>query len=121
MIEAKLLKVEGKAAVVKYRDYEGMIQARIISYDDVRGLRINETKIFPNKIINSGTEYGIDWEVLFGEECAITPKDIEQEFRRRGLWTYDDINRNPNHVIASLTALSAKVHKRVIREAKLED
>lgn len=119
MIEAKLMTIEGKAAIVKYRDKNGMTQARIISTDDVTGLRIGETKEFPNKIIGSGTEYGIDWEVLLGEECVIMPIDIEQEFRKRGLWTYDDMNKNPIQVKAALNAMSAKVHAQLLGEARM--
>lgn len=118
MTEVTLNKVEGRAAIVTYRDDEGDFQARIISVDDVAGLRLGETTKIPRKLLLTGTEYGIDWDILLGEEFVITPESIGQEFRRHGLWTYDDMNYNPNQVRAALNAVAGKIHAHLLREAR---
>jgi hypothetical protein len=118
MIEVSLIKVEGRAAIVAYRDDEGDFQARIISVDEVAGLRLGETKKVSRKMLVTGTEYGIDWDVLLGDEFAITPSEIGQSFRKFGLWTYDDMNRNPAQVNAALNAVSRRIHAYLLREAR---
>ena len=118
MIEVKLISVQGHAAVVSYRDYDGIVRARVISLKAVAGLRIGESSVIPLNIVKTGTEYGIDWETLLGEEYAITPVDIGQELRRHGLWTYDDLNSNPNEVTAALNSLSHRVHVELLRAAR---
>ena len=118
MIQIKLLKVRGKAAVVTFRDKEGMLQGRVISKDDVLGLHIGETKAVPNTVVTSGTEYGLDLEVLFGEDYVITPRDLEQELRRHNLWTYDDLNSNSQEVFTAIGTLVRKVYAELLREAR---
>ena len=118
MIEAKLLSVQGQAAIVSFRDKDGIFQARIISVDDIAGLRIGETKSVSKKLLDSGTEYGIDWETLLGDEYDITPVDISNELRKHGLWTYDDMNKNPHQVTAALNALSYRVFAELMRRAR---
>ena len=123
MISIKLLKVQGQAAVVSFRDKEGMLQARIISRDDIPGLRLGDSTAVPDRIVTKGTEYGIEMEILLGDKYVIRPVDLEQEFRKRGLWTYEDINSNPQLVRAAINSLSGRVHAEVLersRELRLE-
>lgn len=123
MISITLLTVQGQAAVVSFRDKDGMLQARIISRDDISGLHLGETTLVPTLIVDKGTEYGIEMEVLLGDKYVIRPVDLEQEFRKRGLWTYEDINSNPQLVRAAINSLSGRVHAEVLdrsRELRLE-
>jgi len=119
MIQIKLLKVRGKAAVVTFRDKDGMLQGRVISRDDVLGMRIGETKGVPQSVVDTGTEYGIDVEVLLGEEYVITPRDLEQELRRHGIWTYDDMNSNSQEVVVAINTLARKVYAALLQEARI--
>ena len=119
MIQIKLLKVRGKAAVVTLRDKDGMLQGRVISRDNVLGLRIGETKGISQNVVDTGTEYGIDVEVLLGEEYVITPQDLEQELRRHGIWTYDDLNSNSQEVVAAINTLTKKLYAALLREARI--
>lgn len=118
MIPVKLLKVRGQAAVVSYRDEDGTIQGRVVSKDDVAGMRIGETRAVLSDVVDSGTEYGLDLEVLLGEECVITPRDIEQEFRKHNIWTYDDMNSNSQVVFTAINTLIRKVYAELLREAR---
>ena len=118
MIQIKLLKVREKAAVITFRDKDGMLQGRVISRDDVLGLRIGETKALSDKVVNSGTEYGLDLEVLLGEGYVITPRDLEQELRRHNIWTYDDMNSNSQVVFTAINTLIRKVYAALLRSAR---
>ena len=118
VVEIRVIKLVGFAAVVSFRDKDGMFQARIISNEDAPGLRVGQTGIVSGRVLDSGTEYGIDWEVFLGDSDVIKPIDIEQEFRKRGLWTYEDINTNSPQVMAALNALSGRVFSQLMREAR---
>ncbi len=104
MVQVTLLEIRGHAAIVTYRDKEGMLQGRIISRDDVLGVRVRETKSVPDRVIDTGTEYGIDLEIILGEKYVITPDDLAQELRRHGVWTYDDMNKKPGEVVAAINS-----------------
>lgn len=42
-----------------------------------------------------GVQWGIPWEEIL--EIDLTVEDLAHEFRRRGLWTYDDlVTRHPD-------------------------
>ena len=118
LIEVKLLSVQGQAAIVTFRDGEGIFQGRIISINEVADIRTGETKLVSDKILSTGTEYGIDWETLLGEDYVLTPADIGQELRRHGLWTYEDLNSNPNVVTAALNSLAYRVFAELMRAAR---
>jgi len=118
LVEVTAMKIQGLALIVTFRDEDGMLQARIISQDDMPGLRVGQTGLVSSKALITGTEYGIDWEVFLKDADVITPSDLEQEFRRRGLWTYEDINTNSPQVMASLTALSARLYAHLLSEAR---
>jgi hypothetical protein len=118
MVQVTLLRVEGQAAIVSFWDKDGMLQARIISRDDVTGLRLNETTAIPAHIVDTGTDYGIEMELLLGQEYVIRPLDLEQEFRKRGLWTYKDINSNPQLVMAAINSLSGRIHVEVLERSR---
>ena len=118
LVEVKVFKVQGQATIVTFRDKDGMVQARIISRDEVPGLRLGEAGMISSRILESGTDYGIDWEVFLGDSGVIKPTDIEQEFRKRGLWTYEDINKNSPQVMAALNARSGRVLAQLMSEAR---
>jgi len=118
MISITLLKVQGQAAIVSFWDKDGMLQARIISRDDVTGLHLNETTVISKHIVDTGTDYGIDMEILLGEGYVIGPVDLEQAMRKRGLWTYEDINSNPQAVMAAINSLSGQLFASVLEKAR---
>lgn len=118
MVQVTLLEIRGQAAIVTYRDEEGMLQGRIISRDDVSGVRVRETKSVHDRVINTGTEYGIDLEIILGEKYVITPGDLAQELRRHGVWTYDDLNKKPSEVVAAINSLSKKIYAVLLRESR---
>ena len=118
LVEVKVIRIVGVATVVSFWDKEGMIQARVVSSDDAPGLRVGHTGVISDKVLETGTEYGIDWEIFLGNSDVIKPIDLEQEFRRRGLWTYEDINTNSPQVMAALGALSKRVYVGLMSEAR---
>ena len=118
MTQVKLLQVEGQAAIVSFWDEDGMLQARVISRDDVIGLNFNESTAVSDDIVETGTYYGIDMDLLLGVEYVIKPVDLEQEFRKRGLWTYKDINTNPQLVRAAINSLSGRINAAVLKRSR---
>lgn len=52
-----------------------------------------------------GVPYGVDWKAVL-PKLKTTTTDVANEFKRRGIWTYEDMSRNPNLVRTALaTAL----------------
>jgi len=89
----KVVKVEGEAALVENDGEEGW-----------------ERRIVPNRILNNGIvekeefdrgiTYGLPWEDLLTPQ--VTPEVIANALRQRGIWTLEDVRRNPGKVLAAL-------------------
>lgn len=110
-----LIGLQGNSAIVSHRDGEGMMHASIISKDYVEGLTIGTVGDVPDEAIATGTEYGFDLEILAEDSYVVSLSDLQQALRLHGIWTFNDLNQNPNQVRAALMSLVQRMH------AKLHD
>lgn len=109
----KLLKQAGQSAVVSFWDNEtGMVQARIISLNELPvGLRKGQEADIDKYVIDYGTEYGIEWDLLLGE----TVQFLTSSMRSHGIWTEEDLRKKPQQVVAAITSSSSQIYAELLK------
>lgn len=66
--------------------------------------------------LESATPYGETWEVLI--TLPITPLQVAEAWRGRGIWTLDDLAMNRQKAAAAIEALLRPIISTCIRETK---
>ena len=92
----KVLKVSGNSLVVQ----AGGIATIISKPEDIKKPRIGEQIEISETDYLTGTEYGLDWDIIFPEGLIISSQDLQRSLYAHGLFTLEDLKRNPN-VLAS--------------------
>jgi hypothetical protein len=103
MPEVKVLSVLGAAAAVRYED-----KTLIISKHYIKDTKSGGKVDVPLSAISTSTEYGIDWSIIIPEGITISAQDIQSALYARGIFTIEDIEKNPN---GFANAVSSVVHK----------
>ena len=118
MIEVKLLKKSGQAAVVSFWDNEtGMMQAHIISMNDLpNDLRVGQTANVSDDALLTGTEYGMEWELLLSQSESLMV--LTASLRNHGIWTLEDLNNNPRQCIAAINSASVRIYAELLQLVK---
>jgi len=99
---------QGASALVEWIDAEGMYRRAYVPLDRVRDNTVE------SRDLERGIPYGLPWEQWITIE--VTPESIANDLRRRGVWTWADIN---NHA-ALLAANKAFDQGDFLRRVKQE-
>lgn len=81
---------KGRSILVEWADDEGQHRS-YVPYDsvfDIQGQSVCE-------LADLGIPYGVPWELLAHQLPAIDGTELQKELRRLGIWTYDDLRKNP--------------------------
>lgn len=116
MTNCKIINTSGNAVVVSYWDDEaGMMVASIISVNDlpVAGEKGQEVQISKD-VLDSGTEYGIDWRLLLDPDKVLVK--LMQALRNRGIWTEKDIRTNSSKVIEAIINMGGSLYAEMLTE-----
>ena len=118
LVEVYVMMKDRAAAIVRYRDKDGMLQASIIPSDKVADVNIGQVAHIPVGVIeNSGTEYGFDWAVAL-DEVVLTPDDFTQVLRDHGIWTIEDLLAKPNEGVAAFMSLAKSLYVDLVKRAR---
>ena len=71
------------------------------------------------QVLAAGVPYGFDWSQV--ELQPLDPKQLKRELNRRGIWTADDVGKNPNQVQVAINVLSGLMRSRLFAAAKTEE
>lgn len=102
--EVKVLSTSGQVAVIRHGD-----KTLLISKSYVQNVKAGQNTTVPAHAISTGTEYGIDWSVIFPEGITISPEEIQSALYSHGIFTVEDIEKNPNGVVIAMNSLMKKV------------
>lgn len=112
----QILRRDRQVTAVKFRDEHGAWQGRIVPFDAVS--EIDGCHTVPDEAIESGTDYGFDWSVVFPEPLSISAGQLQKVFRDYGIWTPDDLSAMPNEGVAAFLALAKSMYVGVVRRAR---
>lgn len=118
-MNVRVLKKVGQAAIIEFKDDNGHFQSCIISSDEVLGVREGDSTEIYHKIIEHGTEYGIDWTIVFPPDM-VSIIDVQDALRAHGIWTFEDLLEKQPAVLAAINAVSKVVYMKMLEFAKSE-
>ena len=94
-VPVTIIRVTGEGALVEYAE-RGEPRRVTIPASLVRdGKAEDET-------LEAGVPYGIPWERL--ETAKVTPASIARALRNAGIWTCEDLSKNPKAAVGALQA-----------------
>jgi len=82
----KIIQRQGQAALVEWID-DGVTRRSTVPSAVIQKRRV------PTAELKRGIPYGEPWEELI--ELKATPEILAAELRRRGIWTVEDLQANP--------------------------
>lgn len=124
MVDCTVLSLMEHSIILRY-EADGAIQAKIVPLDmlthenhvSVSGqhMKVDESTLL------SGTEYGLDVEVLAGDSCLVDYKLLSNALRNRGVWLPEHFKANTKAVQDACIAVAKNMAARLNRLADLED
>lgn len=98
-VKVKLVKAEGAAAIVEYRD-NGAVKRAIVPNAEVIGGQISK------EALDLGIPYGgIELSDYLPEQMVINVNDLQNLLRERGIWDFEDYFKNPEIIVGCLHKL----------------
>lgn len=95
-MDITIIKEQGQAVLVERVD-NGVPRRYIVPRECVYGV-----SVAPD-VLSAGIEYGVPWEELWSPQ--VTPEAVATALRRRGLWTVEDLRREPGKAVAALQSV----------------
>lgn len=115
-MRAKLIKVAGNVAIVLV--ITDLPVAYAIGVEHVRGIRVNEEFEISEDVIDSGTEYSVDWEVVIPEGLYIPAFRIHELLINRGILTFDDYRNKQREVQDTLNIFIGELRVQLSNKVK---
>jgi hypothetical protein len=101
-IEARVVLRKKAAVLLEANDKDG-IPLRATFPAESLSIRENGTVILSEEEFSMGIPFGIPWEYKF-KQIVVTPEELAGELHRNGIWTRDDVYKNPEGVKGALLA-----------------
>ena len=114
-MKAKLVKIRGRAAIVKYKDAQNVSQCIIIDSASLPGGKEFE---LDSTIIDTATPYGIDWSIVYPAGFVVTSADLQEALYEIGIYTLEDVLRGTPQVMEALRNLIRLNSAKLIKGAK---
>ena len=95
VIEVQVLKTEGKSALVQWIK-NGAVDRRYVPVGEITD------GLVPEGVLAECPQYGLPWELV--AMSKVTPDDLARALRNSGIWTLQDLAKNPNKIIGILQA-----------------
>jgi hypothetical protein len=95
-VDVKIIRYQGRAALVECVD-KGVPRRFVVPREAVDGGSVSPEELA------LGIEYGEPWEELWTPQ--VTPEAVATALRRRGLWTVEDLRREPGKAVAALQSV----------------
>lgn len=105
----KVIERQGGAALVEWLDGDKLHRATVPS-DKLKGDSVSKSDL------TMGVPYGEPWAELL--TITATSEQLEQELYRRGLWTGEDIRRNPEAAKGALMTVIGIDFAALLRAAR---
>ncbi len=93
MINVIALKAIGNGTLVEWRAADGLHRA-VVPHEDVVSGRVDDDALA------AGIPYGVAWEDMI--EIDVTPGEMAAALRQAGIWTMDDLRKNPSAAVNAL-------------------
>jgi hypothetical protein len=99
-IEARVILRKKAAILLEASDKNGVPMRATFPADSLT-IRDNGTVLIAEEEFLMGISYGIPWEYKF-KQIVVDPEKLAGELRRNGIWTREDVYKNPEGVKGAL-------------------
>jgi hypothetical protein len=113
MRDIKFIQQHGNISIVSTSDELRLVPARYTF-----GIKPGEEVKIPDDVLKQGIEYGIDWSIVFPKGLSIKSEEIKKSFYAQGIFTLEDLKRNPNIVMAAINSILKITAIEIIKKAK---
>jgi len=111
-MDVKIIKRERQKALIEWKD-NGLPKRGTVPEELLNGDTIDDT------LVSLAVPYGIDWAfVLEGAIRIINFEDIAASLYKHGIWTLEDIRRNPQAVMGAIQSAYGLDYSSIIRLAE---
>ena len=93
-------------------------ELKLIPSRYTEGKRIGNDMEIPTDVLARGIEYGIDWNLVFPEGLTIGPEELKKCFYSQGIFTIEDLQKDPNIVLAAINSILKLTAVEIIKKAK---
>jgi hypothetical protein len=115
-MNCKVVLVKGNAVVVSYRE-AGAVRTRLLS-GTVTDTKVGQVLDISDDTLSTGTDYGIDWDVLMPGGFSISSRGLQNAMADRGVYTTSDIQKNPKLVREAVAAITNRLFVKIYKEVK---
>jgi hypothetical protein len=102
-LQVKVISLSGKSAVVRFDS-----RTYVVSRSYVTGSRPGDNIDIDPEAIATGTEHGIDWSLIYPDGITLSPEELQSALYAQGIFTIEDMERNPNGVASAIGAITRK-------------
>lgn len=117
-MEVKVVLKKGNAVVVSYEDPSGTVRTVILNSTITDNVRVGQVLDVSEDVISTGTEYGIDWDVLMPGGFTVSSRDVQNALANRGVYTMQDIRENPGLVRDAINVLVRRLQVKISKSVK---
>lgn len=115
-MKARILKFEGHVALLDYVDKNSVRHAVVVDisavpHDAKPGGEIDVSK----KVLESGTDYGIDWDIIFPKGIAVRTELLTEALYARGVFSLEDLKQNPQAFHDAMAQVTRSLSKKVLQ------
>ena len=105
----KLIAHQGESALVEWFDDKyHRVYVPVAEFDF-------EKKTVAENVLAMGIPYGVDWSQM---DVTIDPVELDQELKKRGIWTRKDLESKPNQAIAAINRISGMMRRQMLDVAE---
>jgi hypothetical protein len=112
-MQAKVLLISGNSVVVTIGG-----KSLIISKTSAMQAKIGSVVDVSEEDILTGTEYGLDWDIILPDGICVNSQIIQNALYAYGLFTLEDLKRNPNQVVAAVSSMLKLTTIELIKSAE---
>ena len=113
MVHARLIAHKGAAALVEYID-GGLFRRCYIPLAEFDAEKAQADEA----VLKAGVPYGVDWSRV--ELKQLDPLELDQELKRRDLWTLEDIREHPEQAHAAINKISNATRIALVEAAQAQ-
>lgn len=106
--------------VRRIEERKGMVLVEWVEDDELRRSILPSSDVDENGYCASpemGLEYGVPWSNYFSYQ--LDPVALERSLRNAGVWTVEDLNRNPKLLQGAMVAIAGDMVQNLLRNVKL--
>jgi len=99
-MKAKVISISGNSVVVILGG-----KSLIISKTAAMQAKIGSEIDISEKDILTGTEYGLDWDIVLPDGICVNSQEVQKALYAYGLFTLEDLKSHPNQVVAAVSSM----------------